>query len=193
MRNSLKLSDARERTPAPTGVGAWAAKLKAAAFDAVMEKDMTEIMADLVKRAKSGDLGAAKLVLNYLTGPAAVAQAPVQLSLPTEMTDLVNLLAERLRALSISADSPADETPPGVPPPPPKLSGTGLAEVRERCASLLRDGPMDAEDLAGSLDVPSDNLRRILDCPWFERIKGSTWKLSDRGEEAVADLDGGPR
>jgi hypothetical protein len=73
----LKLNDARILTPAPTGVGAWAEKLRAAAFNAVKEADVTEIMAGLVKKAKEGDQAAAKLVLNYLTGGGAKVQPVV--------------------------------------------------------------------------------------------------------------------
>jgi hypothetical protein len=68
---ALKLSEARALTPAPTGIGAWAEKLRQAAFDAVKESDMTELMAGLLAKAKAGDLAAAKLVLGYLTGGGA--------------------------------------------------------------------------------------------------------------------------
>jgi hypothetical protein len=82
MGHSLRLDEARVATPKPNGVGAWADKLRQAAFDAVKESDMTDLMGSLMKRAKDGDNNAAKLVLNYLTGggapPAAEAVTPEQ-------------------------------------------------------------------------------------------------------------------
>jgi len=71
MGNSLKLSEARQATPAVSGVGAWAEKLRKAAFDAVSTEDMTALMQGLLKKAQAGDLAAAKLVLTYLTGGGA--------------------------------------------------------------------------------------------------------------------------
>jgi hypothetical protein len=70
----IKLAEARVLTPAPTGIGAWAEKLRQAAFDAVKEQDITELMAGLLAKAKAGDLAAAKLVLGYLTGGAPKVQ-----------------------------------------------------------------------------------------------------------------------
>lgn len=69
--HALKLSEARDLTPRPDGVGEWAQRLREAAFNAVSETDMTELMASLLARAKAGDLAAARLVLGYLTGGGA--------------------------------------------------------------------------------------------------------------------------
>lgn len=67
----LRLADARVLAPKPEGVGAWAEKLREAAFNAVREADITELMESLIARAKGGDLAAARLVLTYLTGGGA--------------------------------------------------------------------------------------------------------------------------
>jgi hypothetical protein len=64
--NSLRLDQVE--VLAPIGVGDWAAKLRAATFNAVNETDMTEVMQAVVKRAKLGDLAAAKLLLDYMAG-----------------------------------------------------------------------------------------------------------------------------
>lgn len=53
---------------APVGIGDWASRLRAATFNAVNESDMTEVMQAVVKRAKAGDLAAAKLLLDYMAG-----------------------------------------------------------------------------------------------------------------------------
>jgi hypothetical protein len=52
---SLKLADARALTPRPEGVGAWAEKLREAAFNAVSENDVTDLMKSLVERAKADE------------------------------------------------------------------------------------------------------------------------------------------
>lgn len=63
---SLKLSEAREMTPAPKGIGAWAEKLREAAMSSVEETDMKDIMSSMVKRAKNGDMQAAKFVMQFI-------------------------------------------------------------------------------------------------------------------------------
>ncbi len=69
MPKPLKLSEARLQTPpASGGVGEWASTLRAAAFDAVTRDDITDLMRSILEKAKSGDLRAAKLILDYLTG-----------------------------------------------------------------------------------------------------------------------------
>jgi hypothetical protein len=74
-KNTLKISDAQQRTPA-SGVGEWAQALHEATFNAVTEQDMADVMKVIVDKAKSGDLGAAKLLLGYVTPsrPAAAQQ-----------------------------------------------------------------------------------------------------------------------
>lgn len=64
--NSMRLAETE--VIAPIGVGDWAARLRAATFNAVNESDMTEVMQAVVKRAKAGDLAAAKLLLDYMAG-----------------------------------------------------------------------------------------------------------------------------
>jgi hypothetical protein len=57
-------------TPVPTGseVAQWMARLRAALFEAVTEDDIREIAAGLVRKAKAGDLAAAKLLMTYVLG-----------------------------------------------------------------------------------------------------------------------------
>ena len=65
--NPLKLSDARRLTPKPEGIGAYAEQMRLAAMHAIKEDDVTELMASMLKRAKEGDINAAKFVLGFLT------------------------------------------------------------------------------------------------------------------------------
>ena len=52
------------------------AAMRQAVLDAVSEDDVQEIMAMLVRRAKEGDVAAAKLVLQYAVGKPAPAPEP---------------------------------------------------------------------------------------------------------------------
>lgn len=46
------------------------AKLRAIALDAVTEEDMKEVIATLIRKAKEGDIAAAKLLLDRIIGRA---------------------------------------------------------------------------------------------------------------------------
>lgn len=70
-RHMLKLADAAELTPPVDEVGEWATELRKAAFNAVSEQDITDIMRKQLEKAKAGDSAAAKMVLGYLTGGGA--------------------------------------------------------------------------------------------------------------------------
>lgn len=63
----VRLAEVRQREVVPEA-GQWAAKLRLACYNAVTEDDMTGVMAAVVKKAKKGDLAAAKLLLDYLAG-----------------------------------------------------------------------------------------------------------------------------
>lgn len=96
--HTTRLSECRELSPKPTGIGEWADKLRQAAFNAVKEADMTELMSGLIERAKKGDNGAAKLVLSYLAGGAPAA--PAKVTLPQELTELAEAMTARLERMS---------------------------------------------------------------------------------------------
>lgn len=53
---------------APKETGQWVARLRAAAFDAISEGDVTDMMRAVMKKAKAGNLGAVQLVLDYMCG-----------------------------------------------------------------------------------------------------------------------------
>jgi hypothetical protein len=50
-------------------VPAWQAKLKSAAFDAISESDVSEIVKAMVAKAKTGDANAVKMVFELLLNP----------------------------------------------------------------------------------------------------------------------------
>lgn len=54
----------------PTGseIAQWMARLRSALFEAVTEDDIREIAEGLVRKAKGGDLAAAKLLMTYVLG-----------------------------------------------------------------------------------------------------------------------------
>lgn len=82
--------------PDPIPTGEWMARLRAAMFNAVTERDMQELVASLLEKAKKGDLGAARLLLSYVVGSpnlqienAVVVAGPhagVPLTLPERRT-----------------------------------------------------------------------------------------------------------
>lgn len=59
-----------------SGVPAWMASLRQAAFDAVSESDITAIVAKQVEKAKEGDPAAVKLVFDLFLkgGPQSMTQ-----------------------------------------------------------------------------------------------------------------------
>lgn len=181
MRKSLTLAEARELTPPPEGVGAWADKLRSAAFNAVSENDVQEIMEGIKKRAKEGDLNAAKMLLGYLTASA-----------PKVSQQIVVVQAERVPAPARAAlgFTPEDDD---VPPPPhdaaEKMTGQQLADAREQVARLLlAAGQMKPATIADQLGISLAQIDRVLCCPWFERTpKGG--RLTEAGRDALKTLN----
>jgi hypothetical protein len=67
-RGTLKLSDARILAPKPEGIGAYAEKLRSAAYNAIAEDDVNALMKTMIERAKKGDTAAAKFVMGFIAG-----------------------------------------------------------------------------------------------------------------------------
>lgn len=65
-RRSLVLTQVRAGSPEVAEIAAKAQQLRAAAFAAVGEQDMADVMKMIVANAKSGHVGSARLLLDYV-------------------------------------------------------------------------------------------------------------------------------
>jgi hypothetical protein len=83
-------------TPA-SAVKDWMMGLRQALFDAVSEADVREIAANLVKKAKEGDLSATKLLLTYVVGNGGLSVKNTIIVQNEEQ--LAGLTSARLKAL----------------------------------------------------------------------------------------------
>lgn len=61
----------------PSDFLSWAARLRAAAYNSINEKDIMEIMEVVTKRAKKGNLEAVRLLFDYLMGGKISAQVHI--------------------------------------------------------------------------------------------------------------------
>lgn len=65
-KRNLKMLKPLDQAP---DVPAWQAQLKAAAFDAISESDVQDIVKAMVAKAKTGDANAVKMVFELLLNP----------------------------------------------------------------------------------------------------------------------------
>lgn len=170
--NTLKLADARERTPAPAGVGAFAEKLRLAAFDGVREADMTEIVAKQVAAAKGGDLKAAKFITDFFTGggaPAVKVEKVVIREVPVKPRDVI-------------ATVPAQTDEPATPMVVPSLA---VEQLRRLAAMyLVHHQKATGDELARLLGVAAGDLGAVLGADWFAR-QNHEWRLTAEGRREV--------
>lgn len=175
----LRLNEARQLTPAPEGIGAWAEKLRSAAFNAVSEEDVQDIMEGIKKRAKEGDLNAAKMLLGYLTSSAPKVENRV-------IVVQTNKVPEVARpALGYDPEEEEDQ----ATGPSKKLTGQELASHRERVVKLLEVlGIMKTATIASQLEIPSDQIDHVLNWPWFEKT-GKGYRLTEAGKGVPKELE----
>lgn len=179
---TLKLSDAQSMTPAPAGVGAWAEQLREAAYDAVKEGDVKELMATYMEKAKAGDLNAAKFVLNFLTGGAPKVQ--VQKVMVIKKSRSTNR-----QAPSVKPNEPTDEELDEVcrlkPAEPASIATPAVRVLRKMAAMFLRaEGDSPAAAIAQQLEVSLEDLEAVMQCDWFQLKRGS-WDLTPAGRAAI--------
>lgn len=77
-RSSLVLTQVRATSPAVAEIAQAAQRLRTAAFQSVSEQDMSDVMKTLVKRAKDGHVGSARLLLDYVGNGRGTAGASMQ-------------------------------------------------------------------------------------------------------------------
>lgn len=166
----MRLDDAEAAAPAPTGLGLWAEKLRAAAYNAVTEADVEAMIAAQVEKARAGDAAAAKFVIGFLAAPAPKVQ--------------VQKVVIRGRSKKRAADPDAVASPPvrhAEPNPTPAL------KVYRRLAAhfIHVGGPATVAAIALQLELPHDQVRAVIDCTWFQEAHGAI-ELTPMGRQVVA-------
>jgi hypothetical protein len=141
---------------------ACAQKLKSAMFEGVGETDMRDIMAGIVKKAKGGDLGAAKLLMEFVRNSGIKPQVSIGIrsagpSEPTNGNGAVHLL--------------------------PRAE----AQTAQSCARLLgKLGPQTAADLAELSGYSEEAIEFALkDHARFERLADGRVRLSAIGRREL--------
>lgn len=86
-RNGLSIAKLSNGLSA-TDVPAWQDQLRRAMFDSVKESDITEIVANMVKRAKDGDSQACRMVFEYVMGGNKAPQSVTQNNVLVDARDV---------------------------------------------------------------------------------------------------------
>ena len=171
----VKLAEARQLTPAPAGIGSFAEQLRLAAFNAVKETDIAEIITKQVELAKDGDPAAAKLVLGYLTGGGAPKQV-------VEKTVVV----EKTRKRKVRSEPRVVPIEEAEPPRPVAIESPATRQLRRLVGLyLLQNRDVRASELERLTEVAGTDLAAVLNCDWFTE-KNGVWMLTPTGRAAVA-------
>lgn len=169
----MRLDDAEAAAPAPTGLGLWAEKLRAAAYNAVTEVDVEAMIAAQVEKAKAGDAAAAKFVIGFLAAPAPKVQ--------------VQKVVIRGRGKKRPADPDAVASPTAPPVRRAEPNPTPALKVYRRLAAhfIHVGGPATVAAIAQQLELPHDQVRAVIDCTWFQEAHGAI-ELTPMGRQVVA-------
>ena len=110
MASKLARSD---KFATPVGAESFMGRMRFALLTAVTEEDMTDLVRSLMTRAKSGDMGAAKLLLQYIVGSpnvsvenAVFAQSPPVTAVPGSSQKIDAM--RRRAAMGAPLDHPGD-------------------------------------------------------------------------------------
>jgi hypothetical protein len=173
---TLTLADARDRTPAPAGLGTWAAKMRAAAQAAVSETDVGEILGKQVEKAKAGDANAAKFVLGFVAG----AEPPV------EKVKIVEKIRVVRRGKAPRADPGTTvRVESSEPLPPVAIDSPALRQQRLLVGLYLaQNHNARLAEMERVLGIPGEQLRAVLNCDWFNE-KAGVWGLTPAGNQNV--------
>lgn len=106
INHSLKLSEARAKTPAVNAVEAMRSSLQLALFGAVTEGDVAGMAAKLKEMALAGDLKAMKLFFQLVEGGSK--QAPQLGNLERAIGDLSDEVARIRERVVLPAPAPED-------------------------------------------------------------------------------------
>lgn len=167
-------------------MGAWAEKLREAAFDAVKETDIQEIVAKQVELAKTGDPKALKFVSEFLLGgPPKIQMQKVVVIKKSKSTNRQAGPAPVLKARQDPSDERLDEECLVKAAEPAMISPPAVKVLRRLAARILKsEGPTQAPALAAQLEVEAEELETVMRCDWFKLTKGS-WTLTPEGNASV--------
>ena len=161
--NSLKLDDVRRTLPTLDAAAACAQKLKEAMFGGITETDMADIMKNLVKKAKEGDLKATKVLFDTVV-KAQPAPQPVRFIYPP------------------SANGNGAH---------PALPAGDRRRVQVACAKALgKEGTLTTEEISDETEFPEEAVAESLaaattDVGWFEAIAPDKWRLTTLGRKEL--------
>lgn len=169
-RGTLNLADARRLTPPVERLGERAQAARAAIAEAVSNDDIAEIMRKQVEKAKAGDVGSAKFVLDQVAGKMPSMQVSVGVrGRPPAKDEYEEQHSPRLVLASPSNDLSKDKT---------------VGESRRTIARYLaKNGPTPWQDLAELFLIEKDCEEPVMEgCGWFERCKDG-WHLTTTGRK----------
>lgn len=136
-----------------------------------------------VELAKEGDQAAVKFVMGFIASQSAAPPPPPK---EIKIIEKVKVIGDRVRrsTRTTGGDAPrrVEPTEPAAPPPV-AIDSPGLRQIRKLVGlHLAANGPSSLAALEQVLEVPADQLRAVLNCPWFENQKGS-WALTPEGNQ----------
>jgi len=110
----------RPGNQAAVGHSSKSQKLRASVLSAITQGDIRDITKELIRQAKAGDQGAAKLLLQYIgkpaEGPAIAIQNVIQQRTPDEArvsaTDLIRKIQERRASGALPSPPPTGTLDP---------------------------------------------------------------------------------
>lgn len=188
-RQRLSLREAQSLNPPPTGIGLWAEKLRTAAYGAVKESDVEEIVKAQVDKAKAGDPAAVKFVTGFLLAAPKVTVQKVVVRKGRRKAN--ESPATTARSQASLPGPPAKPDEPDAPPPPSaeelaKFNELPTVKMMRRLAGLflLAHGSAGATAISQQLDTPIASVASIMKHEWFE-LADKAWKLTPAGRQAV--------
>lgn len=172
--NRFSLTQAREQTPPPVGLGTWAAKMKAAAVAAISEDDIAAILGKQIEKAKSGDATAAKFVLGFM---AAQEPPPKEVKI-IEKVKVIHRASKRKGEPTRVVESSGSELPAPV-----AIDSPSVEQLRMMVGLYLAlNHNSSIAELERALSIPNAQLKAVLNCELFTHAAGR-YGLSPAGNQ----------
>jgi hypothetical protein len=181
----MRLGEARENTPAPTGPGTWASQLKEAAKNAVSVEDVAAIVQQQVEKAKAGDAAAVKFVMGFIAAESPQPQPVKEIKIIEKVKIINGGKAKRSTKVTGVEEPPrvaeAEPTPAAAPV---AIDSPSLRQLRKLVGlHLAQVGVATLASIEAVLEIPADSLRAVLNHPWFAQQRGDGWSLTPEGNQ----------